>query len=108
MENKIKEAFWDMLPIKMTAAGVRPVDLARAINVDKSTVTGWMNRRTFPEIDNIQLIASALNCTTDELLGNELPEMDVDFDKMLVASYHAAEPGIQSSVRKLLDIRGKP
>ena len=108
MENKIKEAFWDILHIKMTAAGVRPVDLARALNVDKSTVTHWMKRRAFPEMDNIQQIANVLNCATDELLGRELPKTDVDFDKLLIASYYAADPGIQSSVRKLLDIRGVP
>lgn len=103
----IKEIFWDILPIKMRAAGVRPVDLANALDLNKATISNWMNKKSFPEMDNIQRIADVLNCKTDELLGRELPDTDVDFDKILVSAFHAADNNIQVAVCKLLDIKGR-
>lgn len=106
MNNKtIKETFWDILPLKMKEAGVRQVDLANALELNKATVSCWMKRKSFPEMDNIQRIADVLGCKTDELLGRKLPDTDIDFDKLLVSAYHAADTGTQSAVRKLLDIK---
>ena len=105
MEN-IKERFWNILPVKMKASGIKAVDLAQAIGMSKSIVSCWMHRKAFPEMDNIQKIANVLNCTTDELLGRDLPDTSVDLDKLLVAAYHAADNGMQAAVRKLLDIGG--
>jgi len=108
MNNKtVKEKFWDILPIKMQEAGIRPVDLANAMDMNKATISNWMNRKAFPEMDNIQRIADVLNCKTDDLLGRELPETDVNFDKLLVSAYHASDDSIQSAVCKLLDIKGR-
>ena len=104
-KNDVKENFWKALPIMMDAAHVRAVDLANALNMSKGAVSCWLNRKAFPEMDNIQKIADVLNCTVDDLLGNELPEIDTDFGELLVASYYAADPGTQSAVRKLLDIK---
>lgn len=104
-KKSIKDIFWDMLPIKMKEAGIRAVDLANALGLNKATVSCWMNRKSFPEMDNIQRIADLLNCTTDELLGREIPETGIDFDKLLVSAYHAADNCIQTAVRKLLDIK---
>lgn len=108
MDDKtIKERFWEILPIKMAEAGMRQVDLAEAMNMNKATISLWVRGQSFPEMDNIQRIADVLNCKTDDLLGRELPETDVDFDKLLISSYHAANESIQSAVCKLLDIKGR-
>lgn len=108
MQNKtVKEIFWETLPVKMKIAGVRAIDLAEKLELNKATISNWMNRKAFPEMDNIQRIADVLNCTTDDLLGRNAPENAIDFDKALVASYHAADVAIQSAVCKLLDIKGR-
>ena len=108
MDNKtVKEKFWEMLPIKMRQEGVRPIDLANALDLNKATISNWLHRKAFPEIDNIQRIADVLNCKTDELLGRALPESELDFDKILVSAYYAADESIQSAVCKLLDIKGR-
>ena len=61
MNNKtIKETFWDILPLKMKEAGVRQVDLANALELNKATVSCWMKRKSFPEMDNIP--ESFLDC----------------------------------------------
>lgn len=108
MPNKtVKEKFWEILPVKMHEAGIRPVDLANALELNKATISNWMNRKSFPEMDKIQRIADVLNCKTDELLGLELPNTGIDFDKMLLSAYYAADERIQFAVCKLLDIKGR-
>lgn len=105
MEKKtVKETFWEQLPIKMAAARIKPVDLAQALNLSKSTISCWIHRKSFPEMDNVQQIAKVLGCTTDELLGRIPEAFDPDFDRILAAAYHAADPNLQTAVRKLLDI----
>ena len=108
MKSKtVKERFWDILPVKMYEAGIRQGDLATALGKNKATVSNWVNRKAFPEMDNIQEIANVLNCTADDLLGRELPDTDIDFDKLLISSFHAADEAMQVAVCKLLDIRGR-
>ena len=108
MNNKtVKEKFWEILPIKMHEAGFRAIDLANALDMNKATISTWLHRKSFPEMDNIQRIADVLHCKTDELLGRELPETDVNFDKILVSAFHASDESIQNAVCKLLDIKGR-
>lgn len=108
MEQKtVKEIFWNVLPEKMNEAGIRSVDLANALGLNKATVSNWIHRKAFPEMDNVQRIADVLHCKTDDLLGNEIPEPDIDFGRILVSSYYAANESIQSAVCKLLDIKGR-
>ena len=66
--NKNKEVFWTVLPRFMTIAGMNQTELAKAVDVSKSTVNCWIKRKSFPEMDTIQRIADALGCKTDDLL----------------------------------------
>ena len=104
-EKTIKEVFWEQLPIQMKRAHIKPVDLANALGLSKSTISCWLSRKSFPEMDNVQKMADVLSCTTDDLLGNDTQGLDVDFEKLLVAAYRAADEGTQAAVRKLLDIK---
>lgn len=108
MDNRtVKEIFWDVLPEKMREAGFRITDLAKSLDLNKATVSNWVNRKAFPEMDNVQRIADVLNCRTDELLGQDFIESDIDFDRILISSFYAADASIQAAVCKLLDIKGR-
>lgn len=63
-----RQIFKRNLPIYMEKAGMKQVDLAKALNMSKSTVHCWMTGKAFPEIDTIQKIADALGCQTDDLI----------------------------------------
>ena len=63
-----RQIFKRELPKYMERAGMKQVDLAKALGMAKSTVHCWITGKAFPEIDTIQKIADALGCATDDLL----------------------------------------
>lgn len=63
-----RQIFKRELPKYMDRAGMKQIDLAKALGMSKSTVHCWITGKAFPEIDTIQRIADALGCATDDLL----------------------------------------
>lgn len=70
-----RQIFKRELPKYMDRAGMKQVDLAKALGMSKSTVHCWITGKAFPEIDTIQKIADALGCATDDLII-ERPQQD--------------------------------
>ena len=56
----------EKLPGKVSAK-----DFAKSLKIPYSTYLGYENKGTEPKYDTLCQIATALNCTTDELLGRE-------------------------------------
>ena len=49
-------------------AGLRQIDVAKALNVDRSTVAKWEVGLAFPRVSALIQLASILDCSVDELL----------------------------------------
>lgn len=64
-----REVFKKNLAYYMDLAGVNQVELAKAVDVSKSTVSTWLSGRSYPRIDVIQKVADVLNCETDNLVA---------------------------------------
>lgn len=61
-----------------SALGWSQVELARALNVSKQTVSNWENDNIQPSIDMLVRLARVFGVTTDYLLGLEdAPRLDV-------------------------------
>ena len=107
--SRNKEVFWTVLPRFMTIAGMNQTELAKAVGVSKSTVTCWIKRKSFPEMDTIQKIADALGCQTDDLLV-ALPEdkahgaEDLQMQKLWpLAPLHAKRAAIAVLIQLMKD-----
>ena len=48
--------------------GLTQDDLAKAVNVQRTTVTMWETNRSLPNIIMLKKIAKVLDCTVDDLL----------------------------------------
>lgn len=46
-------------------------ELAKKLNVTRSTISMWETGNSFPRTDKLFLLAQLLNCTVDELLSNK-------------------------------------
>lgn len=56
------------LPVARKIAGMRQVDLAKAVEVSESTVINWEKGRTEPTIAQAQQIAEAVNRPLDSII----------------------------------------
>lgn len=72
-----RQIFKRELPKYMERAGMKQIDLAKALGMSKSTVHCWMTGKAFPEIDTIQKIADALGCRTDDLIVERQPGFSI-------------------------------
>ena len=52
--------------VKMTQ-----LDLAQALNVDRSTVAKWESGAAYPRAEQLPAVASVLQCSIDELYAKE-------------------------------------
>lgn len=54
--------------------GLTQEDVAKACDVDRSTVTKWEAGMFFPRADKLPILAKFLGCTIDELLMSDVPD----------------------------------
>ena len=54
--------------------GVTQIQLSELIGVPQSTIASWETDRSSPRVDRLPIIAKALDCTVDELLGVQRDE----------------------------------
>lgn len=91
-----RQIFKRELPKYMERAGMKQIDLARAIGKSKSTVHCWITGKAFPEIDTIQKIADALGCATDDLL---IEKQTLDIGDLLVGISQPFNPSVVEMLR---------
>lgn len=56
------------------AKGLTQEDVAKACDVDRSTVTKWEAGMFLPRADKLPILAKFLGCTIDELLMSDVPD----------------------------------
>ncbi len=69
-----------------------PIDMVRDLEFKQTTVYDWINARTYPRIDKIEMMANYFGIdksdlvekrNTDEMHGNNKKNEPVDLDKVL-------------------------
>ena len=66
-------SFGERLKQLMEDQSISQRDLAAALNISKSTVSGYVNSYREPDFKSLLEIASIFHVTTDYLLGNSTP-----------------------------------
>ena len=54
--------------------GLSQADLARALDINKATVSSWMNGTRIPRLHKIDSIAEILGVNREDIVGKELKE----------------------------------
>ena len=65
------DKFKNSLRMILASKGINSAELARALNINKSIVSQWMNGRNFPSNDRIELLAQYLGVSINQLYGVE-------------------------------------
>ena len=68
-QQRLMAVFMPRLREARRMSGLRQKDLANKIGTTESCVSRWMNGKVFPEAVYIPALATALNVSTDWLLG---------------------------------------
>ena len=112
-EEYYKKIFAFNLKYLMETNGKSQIDLINDLPFDKSTVSTWVNGTRLPRMDKIAIIAKYFNVPrsylTEEHSSDQSEPSVLKLTKeeiQLVHAYRQADPGIQASVCKLLDIKG--
>ena len=63
MKTRLKE--------KRVEKGIKAIDLAKALNVSKQTISNWENDKRNPDIEILCKLADLYECSLDELVGRE-------------------------------------
>ena len=107
----MRDIFKTELPKYMKKAGMKQIDLAKALGKSKSTVHCWLSGKAFPEIDTIQAIADVLGCKTDDLVRETVTDTIVDwyaveklnqYEVALISAFRDANPIIRKAALKML------
>lgn len=109
-------------------------DIAKYCGVNKSTVSSWFNGNRIPRMDKIDRLCTMFNVTRSDIMephdrpplisafesfhnnlsdasyessgeGSTSHSLITDEDYILIKAFRSAEPGIQQSIMKLLDIK---
>ena len=104
-------SFGERLKQLMEDQSISQRDLAAALNISKSTVSGYVN--SYREPDFLLEIASIFHVTTDYLLGNSdipsLPTSAHNNQSILLLSYfEQLSPEVQNIVLKEVKALTKP
>ena len=86
-------------------------DLAAALNISKSTVSGYVNSYREPDFKSLLEIASIFHVTTDYLLGNsDIPSLPTSANQsiLLLSYFEQLSPEVQNIVLKEVKALTKP
>ena len=78
MKNRLKE--------KRKEKGIKAIDLAKALNVAKQTVSNWENNNRQPDIETLCKLADLYQCSLDELVGRENKYNEINRINNLIAT----------------------
>ena len=73
VETIEKQVFANNLKYFLRKKGLKYKDFAEAINIKYTTVLDWVNGRTFPRIDKLDMIAKYFAVQKSELLDEQMP-----------------------------------
>lgn len=85
---------------KMKELGLSQNRLAKLSGISQPGISGILNNTKSPSVDTVQLIASALNCTVSELMGESGSDSLSGPEAALLRDYRALSSQGQEYIRQ--------
>lgn len=107
--ESIKKVVGDNLKSVCKIKGIKNKEIADFIGVTESCVSNWFRGKNSLDIDNLYNICSFIGVSLDQIFGIEpiIYGALTDHENNLILAYRNADPGIQASINKLLDLKEK-
>lgn len=78
----------------MNANGKKQQDLIIDLKLSSATVSQWVNGKSFPRMDRIEILASYFNITTTELLSDPYNKPAPSANPLLMAKLIESSPSL--------------
>ena len=84
----------------MGEMGVNSTEVCRALNIKQNTFSDWINAKTYPRIDKIELMAQYFGITKAELVEDQGPSVNVSLsnDERIVETIDEKKSGVFNEV----------
>lgn len=88
--------------------GMTRKELAEALGFPYSSVTDWINGKTYPRIDKIEMMANFFGIQKSDLVEQKAEEISQE-DRKLLASFHALnDTGRRKAAEYITDLLDNP
>lgn len=91
----------------MAKKGVKAADVCKALEFKHNTFSDWINGKSYPRIDKIEMMAKYFGVSKSELVEEPIHfyASDEQFNaEQLYKAYKKAPEAIQEAVKKLLEM----
>ena len=87
----------------MDKNGVNATELCKALNIKQNTFSDWVNGKSYPRIDKIELMANYFN-VSKAFLVEDISDLEIitDDEKKMIIEYRNADKVTQDAIKRLL------
>lgn len=87
----------------MSEKGVTPAEICKFLDIKQNTFSDWINAKTYPRIDSIQMMADYFN-VSKSCLVEDIPSDFIlsEFERDLLSRFRTADPDTKNVIRRLL------
>lgn len=88
----------------MDKNGVNATELCKALNIKQNTFSDWVNGKSYPRIDKIELMAKYFNISK-AFLVEDISDIEIitDDEKKLIVEFRNSDKVTQDAIRRLLE-----
>lgn len=99
--SELKEIMANNIQRLLRQKGKTQTDLASDLDIPETTVSNWINAKTYPRIDKIQMLADYFNVLRPDLTEN--PKND-EIDSEILRKFNSLDSRGKHTVRTVLDV----
>ena len=107
MNTDYKEQIRQNLTKYRKLRGLSKSDMAKSLNVSKSTMTNWEKGKHSIDLEMFFKICDLLDVSADDMAGRDIIKHISTDEKNIIAAYRSLSPGEQTIIRRSLDLSEK-
>lgn len=96
------DKFKNRLRLALDQASMKPIDLAKALNLSRGTISQYLSGVCVPKTDRIYLMAQALKVSPSWLMGFDEPDYIVQ-DDVLIEKIDKLSPSSKEALRQYVE-----
>ncbi len=103
MEKELRKIMADNIQFQLDVAGKSQREMCKALNFKENTVSDWLNAKTYPRIDKIEMMANYFGCKKSDLIEKKnVSNVLTPQERELLADFRSLNPQGKDAVSGLV------